>query len=259
MKIGLAQTNICWESKGSNLKRADGFIKQAANEGCDCIIFPEMFATGFSMDTTLTGESRNGETCKYLSDASKRHRTAILAGYALRKGEREEMYNCAAAFDSRGELTGEYAKIHLFSPGHEDSYYTPGKSPAVFDFAGVRASMFICYDLRFPEIFRKVASEVRIIFVIANWPSRRQDHWNILLKARAIENQCYIAGVNRSGKDGNSILYTGGSAVYGPAGKTVYLAGSSEELGIAEIAPERVDRIRNKFPVLKDMKKEMLI
>jgi predicted amidohydrolase len=129
-----------------------------------------------------------------------------------------------------------------------------GDNVTTFDIDGLPSSIFICYDLRFPEVFRKVAKQVQAIFVIANWPSERVEHWNALLKARAIENQCFIIGVNRTGIDGNGIHYSGSSCVIDPTGSFICSGGESEEYLVSDFDSAQVSKVRAQFPFLRDMR-----
>ena len=219
MKIALIQMDTAWESKTANYARAEKFFKKAAQEACDIIVFPEMFDTGFSMNISALSEDEKGETARVLSGLAKKYGLNVIAGFAAKTPGRKKAKNLAVVFDRSGSVIANYAKMRPFSFADEDKYFSAGNSSVVFSIEGVPASVFICYDLRFPEIFREVAREVRMIFVLANWPDTRKDHWETLLKARAIENQCFVIGVNRTGKDGNGIRYSGASHVYGPTGK----------------------------------------
>lgn len=252
MKIALIQMDIAWEKKAANLSRAAGLIKQARGEQADVAVLPEMFSTGFSMNVELLGETEDGESASFLSDEARRHCINVIAGLQLIEPGEGKGMNKAIIFDRKGELVSTFSKLHLFSPAGEDRHFTPGKSPVVFGLEGVSSSVFICYDLRFPEVFRKVAPDVACVFVIANWPASRGDHWTSLIKARAIENQCYVAGVNRTGIDGNGITYAGQSCVFGPVGEEVTSAGSGEEMLVAEIDPSMVEKTRSEFPFLRD-------
>lgn len=254
MKIAMVQLNILWEDKNSNLAKAELFIEQAAREKCDLAVFPEMFNTGFSMDVSAVVEAEDGKTGLFLSGLAKSYGINIAAGFAVRRTGEAKGRNTAAAYGRKGELLTSYTKIHPFSFANEDLYYTPGTDTVIFNIDGVPCSIFICYDLRFPEIFRKVAPEVKMIFVPANWPSERKEHWETLLKARAIENLCFIIGVNRTGRDGNGISYPGASQVFGPLGADICKGGETDELVICEVNPEEVSVVRSKFPFLKDMR-----
>jgi predicted amidohydrolase len=171
----------------------------------------------------------------------------------VKEHDKEKGRNIAVVYDRRGIRIAAYTKIHPFSFSGEDKYYIAGNDTVIFDIDGIPSSIFICYDLRFPEVFRKVAKNVQAIFVIANWPSSRKDHWEILLKARAIENQCFVIGVNRTGTDGNG-HYSGASHIFDPSGNGILFGNDKEEFLSGEINPSEVVEVRSKFPFLKDMR-----
>ncbi|MBI5665334.1 MAG: carbon-nitrogen family hydrolase [Nitrospirae bacterium] len=255
MKIALIQLNIAWESKRANFDKAELFVKKASHEKCDIVVFPEMFNTGFSMNVSAVAEDKDGETAAILSNMAQKNNINIIAGYSLKDVDNGKGNNIAAAYDRKGLLIASYTKIHPFSFAKEDQYYSAGNTTVIFDIEGMKASIFICYDLRFPEVFRNVAKEVQTIFVIANWPSSRREHWETLLKARAIENQCFVIGVNRTGKDGNDIQYPGSSFVFDPLGKEICSGNDVDELIICNINIHEVSEIRARFPFLKDMRR----
>ncbi len=250
MKLALIQLDIAWQDRDKNHQRALDFIKRAAELDCHVIIFPEMFTTGFSMDTSKIDDG--SETDSLLSGAAEKFGLYIIAGFPI-KGNNIAR-NIARVYDPGGRCIAEYTKIHPFSYLGEDKYFIAGNEIVIFDIEGIPSSVFICYDLRFPEIFRKVAGDVHLIFVIANWPSSRIEHWKALLRARAIENQCFVVGVNRTGRDGNGIHYPGCSCVYDPSGNILLTGNDSEEFLTIEIEPSEVQKVRKEFPFLRDMK-----
>jgi predicted amidohydrolase len=254
MKIALAQMDIEWEDKDKNLSKAENFIKKASESGCDIISFPEMFTTGFSMNVQEIGEPLSGESVKTLSGLAKDYDINIIGGVVVLPDGGNKGHNSSLVFDRNGCLLAEYIKNHPFSFANEDKFYEAGTNTGIFDVNGLLSSVFICYDLRFPELFRKVARQVQAIFVIANWPLSRKDHWETLLKARAIENQCFLIGVNRVGKDGNGIEYHGSSMIFDPSGNIPCRGGSGEHLLICEIDPEETNAVRAHYPFLRDMK-----
>lgn len=250
----MVQLNILWEDKKVNLAKAELFIEKAASQKCDLVVFPEMFNTGFSMNVQSIGEYEDGETGLFLSRLAKNYGINLIAGFAVRRAGEDKGSNIAVAYDRNGALLTRYTKIHPFSFAGEDLYYTAGTDTVVFKMDGVSCSIFICYDLRFPEVFRKVAPEVQMIFVPANWPAERKEHWESLLKARAIENQCFIVGVNRTGQDRNGHSYPGASHVFGPSGVDICCGGENDELVICEVNPEEVSELRSRYPFLNDMR-----
>ena len=253
MKIALVQLNIKWESKEANYKNAEEFIKIALREGCDIVILPEMFNTGFSMNVSSIAEE-DGRTHSVLSRLSKQYNMNLIAGFPIKSIHQEKAENIAVVYDRKGGLIARYSKLHPFSFAEEDKYYIAGADTVIFNVEGISASIFICYDLRFPEVFRRVAKDVQIIFIIANWPSSRKEHWETLLKARAIENQCFIVGVNRTGRDGNKIQYPGKSCIFDPSGKEICSGDNKKEFITCEINPQEVNEVRARFPFLKDMR-----
>lgn len=253
MKAALLQMDIAWEAKEENLAKAGELLRRAAKEGCDVAVLPEMFSTGFSMGAAPLAEEEDGPTAAFLSGLAGECSMNVIAGFAARGGFSVRR-NVAHVYGRDGRLLASYAKMHPFCLAGEHEHFAAGAGPVVFELDGVPSSVFICYDLRFPEDMRPVAREALVVFVIANWPSSRREHWGALLKARAIENQCFVGGVNRTGTDGNQIEYSGGSAVYGPMGEAVCSAGQGEELLLCEFDPASAQRVRKQYPFLEDMR-----
>lgn len=246
MKVALVQLDAAWEDEATNLGRLKQFARQAREGGCTLACFPEMCTTGFSMSTERLSSAR--VAAHRLSEIAKDAGVSMLAGYAALTADASPQ-NVACCFDATGVLQAEYAKMRLFPLAGEDAHFFPGHSPVVFDIDDVPVSTFICYDLRFAELFRLVADRVAIMFVLANWPAVRKAHWDTLLRARAIENQCFVVGVNRTGVDGNGIEYDGGSLVIAPTGDIVTQATDQAYVEVS-IDPWEVDRVRRAWPFL---------
>jgi predicted amidohydrolase len=251
LKIGLIELNTEWESREVNYDKALPLIELAASAGCDLVVLPEMFNSGFSMNIDLIGEDINGSANLFLSDSARRYRMNIIAGFPVKDKGKKKGRNIAAVYNREGIRIAEYAKIHPFSPLKEHLFYEPGTDTVIFSIDGIPSSVFICFDLRFPEVFRKVAKDVQMIYVIANWPSSRIDHWRTLLKARAIENQSFVIGVNRKGIDGNDIHYPGDSCIFNPIGEEIKLFQEAGDLLIGIIEPGDVINIRSRYPFLE--------
>jgi predicted amidohydrolase len=192
------------------------------------------------------------DTDRLLSALAARYGINIIGGFSVLSPSGTKGRNIARAYDRQGRTIASYTKARPFSLAGEDKYFEAGNAPVVFSVGGMPSSVFICYDLRFPELFRPVARRVKAVFVIANWPSSRVEHWTSLLRARAIENQCYVVGVNRTGTDGNGLSYPGVSCVFGPMGDLVLAGGEAEEILTAELDPAEVDRVRKEFPFLPE-------
>jgi predicted amidohydrolase len=252
MKVASIQLNIAWENKQENLKKAERFIKTAKGDDCDLVVFPEMFNTGFSMNVNAIAEQPNSNTTNALCELAKKYNINLIAGYAEKDSTKGK--NVALIIGREGEVNARYVKNHPFSVAKEHESFLSGNEQVVFEVDEIKSSIFICYDLRFPELFRKVAKDINIIFVIANWPEVRQPHWESLLKARAIENQCFIVGVNRIGTDGNDLVYGGGSHVFSPLGEDLSRGGKSQEYIVTDIDTSEVEAVRERFPFLQDMK-----
>ena len=253
VKIGMIQLDTAWHDKEANFAKAESLIRDASSAKCEIVVLPEMFNTGFSMEIEKIGEELLGKTSEFLARVAAEYEVAIVAGYPI-FGHEGKGRNAAIAVDERGNIVGTYFKMFSFSYANEHLYYDFGRTPIVFKIRGMSASIFICYDLRFPEVFRRVANSVECIFVIANWPSDRIGHWNSLLEARAIENQCYVIGVNRIGVDGNNLSYPGNSHAFSPSGKDIREGNSQDQLVLANIKLSEVARLRSEFPFLTDMR-----
>jgi len=254
MKIALIQLNSEWEDKQANYKRAAVHIERAADTSCHAAVLPEMFSTGFSMNVNRIAEEEQGETAAFLSAIAKKTGIHVIAGYSARSPGRSKGRNLAVVMDPAGRMAAKYDKIHPFSYLKEDQFYVPGERPVTFEIHGMPSSLFICYDLRFPEIFRMVAKKIQAVFILANWPAVREEHWVSLLKARAIENQCFVIAVNRTGQDGNGIVYSGASQIIDPLGQTVCSGNGETEFITGEVQPEKVEALRSEFPFLQDMR-----
>jgi predicted amidohydrolase len=257
MRIAGYQIDIAWHDRRSNLEKIRRYAYRAKEEGADLFILPEMCSTGFSMDTSVTAEPLTGPTPTLFRAIAVETGMYVVGGFALAGGEGRPR-NVSLAVDPRGCDLALYAKIHQIAILDEHNHYDPGSRPVTFSLNGTEAACFVCYDLRFPEIFRAVVDRCSLIIVIASWPASRQLHWDALIKARAIESQCYVVGVNRTGF-GGGLEFTGGSAVIDPLGNTLAHAGRDEGLVIADIAPAKVLEVRASMPFLKDRRPELAL
>lgn len=254
MKIGLTQMDIVWENKEKNMEKAKKLMEQASKQGVDLLIFPEMTLTGFTMHTALAGEEMLfSPTLKFFKEASKEYGLAIAFGFVEDFGG--EYYN-KFIIVSEGRIVYDYDKIHPFNYGEEGKHYIGGHEIKTTTLNQMRISGFVCYDLRFPDIFQAVADDADLIIVIANWPKERIAHWETLLRARAIETQCFVAGVNRVGK-GNGLEYVESSMLFDPFGERLTKAHSKQELQVVTIDAETVTNIRKQYPFREDRKEEL--
>lgn len=255
--LGL-QYDIVWENREENFAAVESHLRALSPLPApgSLLVLPEMFSSGFSMDVSRAADTTAAESEKFLSRLAQKHRLTVLGGIARRLPDGQGA-NEAVAFSSAGELLCRYRKIHSFSPGGEDQAYTAGSEIVIFPWNGFRVAPFICYDLRFPEVFRAASAAGADLFcVIANWPDRRQQHKTILLRARAIENQAFVLGLNRTGSDPNA-GYAGQSALIGPKGEFLAEAGSAPAFIRATITPETTADWRTTFPALHDRRTDL--
>ncbi|MDO5154547.1 MAG: carbon-nitrogen family hydrolase [Eubacteriales bacterium] len=254
MRVGVTQFDIAWENKAENQKRARTLMEEAKQQKVDLLVFPEMTLTGFSMNTKLLGEEMLlSPTLHFFKECSKQYDMAMMFGYVEEFGE--EYYN-KCMLVANGKVLMDYDKIHPFSYGDEGKHYVGGSKVKTATFMDMVVSGFVCYDLRFPELFQAVSEQAQAIFVIANWPKERVAHWEALLKARAIENQCYIVGVNRIGT-GNGLEYIESSMAFDPLGERLTKPDNKAPLQVVELQAEVVASIRKQFPFKQDRKKEL--
>ena len=254
MKIILAQTNIVWEDWNANVKNMEKVIIAAQNQDADIIAFPELTLSGFSMRVNRLAKYTAASKDLYSTLAVK-YNIAIAGGYIDCDSEGYGR-NCYSVHAADGTQVLDYQKIHPFSFGGENKYYRGGATIDVATVCGIETATFICYDLRFPEIFQIASRTAELIIVAANWPGIRASHWRTLLQARAIENQCYIAGVNRCGSDYN-VSYSGGSMIIAPDCTILSEAADGEQTICAEIQPVAVQDLRRRFPLKSDRCEEL--
>lgn len=250
MKIGLLQYSPVWEDKTASQQKINSMISQNESR-FDLLILPEMTLTGFTMNSKTMCEEREGESYNYFSQLAKKHSFDVFAG--IIENESGDYFNTLIHISKEGRLENYYRKIHPFSYSTENLYYQKGQSTVITNVCSVKTGLSICYDLRFPELYRQYGkARTEFIVNIANWPVTRIEHWRTLLKARAIENQCYVAGVNRVGDD-LKLHYNGYSSVYDPMGAELSSVENEQGVFVVDIDAEKVKEIRAKFPFLDDM------
>jgi predicted amidohydrolase len=257
MIVAGLQLDTVWEDPPASFARAELLAEAAVARGARLLALPEMFATGFSMEAAQVAAHADA-TRGFLADLAQRHGVFVLGGYATERPDSADPrpVNRANIFDPSGGEVLRYDKIHPFSYAGEDRHYAGGEEVATTRLDDLRVTVLICYDLRFPEPFRAAAAGTDLFVVIANWPAARRGHWSTLLTARAIEEQCYVLGVNRVG-DGDGLHYTGDSALLDPLGERI--DGLSEAAGVVagEVQPDRVRQLRARFTFLADRRPEV--
>ena len=252
LSITTIQTNIYWEDKMANLEMLEEKIT-GIKEKTEIVILPEMFSTGFSMKPEQLAETMEGETVQWMKKVAAKKKI-ILTGSIIIE-EKGKYYNRLVWMLPNGQ-SGIYDKRHRFGYAGEDHYYTAGTKRLIASVKGWKINLQVCYDLRFPVWARQQlqpeAPEYDVLIYVANWPERRSHAWKILLQARAIENQCYVVGVNRVGKDGNDIYYSGDSMIIDPLGEIRYTKKDEEDIVTIALDKTQLQTIREKLPFLKD-------
>lgn len=257
LTITIIQTNLHWENKAANLQMLEDKIN-AIPQATELVILPEMFSTGFSMNPAALAETMDGETVSWMKTIAIKNRI-ILTGSIIIK-ENDQFFNRLIWMLPNGEL-GFYNKRHRFGFAGEDKQYSAGSKRLIAAVKGWKINLQVCYDLRFPVWARQQllakdnhqpTPEYDLLINVANWPEKRSHAWKTLLCARAIENQCFVVGVNRVGKDGNGIYHSGNSMVIDPLGEVYYHLADEEDVFTITLQKETVDQTREKFPFWKD-------
>jgi len=249
VKVAAIQHDICWEDAPATRERVTPLIAQAASAGARLIALTEMFATGFSMHPEDISEDEGGPNEQFLLEQAALHDAHLVASIAQRGADGRYRNNAVLA--SPDGTVHRYAKIHPFSFAGEHEHYAAGDRYLTVDVDGLRVSVFVCYDLRFADEFWALALETDLYVVPANWPEPRREHWRALLRARAIENQAYVLGVNRVGSV-KGLEHVGDSAIIDPLGRTLAEASVGEAVLIADADVQVVKATRATFPFLPD-------
>ncbi len=253
MKIFCCQHDIVWENKEANHARVRELLAGVTIPPGSLVLLPELFSVGFSMEVARISEGDERETENFLAQTAQEMGIYLLGG-VVNLGADGRGRNQSVVFSPEGKLLARYSKMQPFSLGGELKHYTPGDETVSFDWQGCVVAPFICYDLRFPEIFRTAVKRGAQFFpVIANWPITRIQHWVTLLQARAIENQAYVAGVNRTGRDPR-YNYCGRSIIVNPHGEIIADAGLEEGVISADLDLAGLLTWRAEFPALRDMR-----
>jgi len=252
MRVVLGQLGIEWEDKEASLKKAGKMIENASRAGGDIILFPEMTCTGFSMDLEKIGEpEESSQTVASMQKMARQYHIAVGFGWSsLGEGSDGKGKNQFTLVDASGKKLAEYCKLHPFSYGRESLYYEKGKEIVTVPFMGRTVGLFICYDLWFPEIFQIAARKADILFIIANWPASRIVQWEILLRARAVETQSYVVGVNCFGEQGGA-FYSGSSMAVDAMGNVIGEICNCEGILVCDL-DDRAWHLRGKFALVHD-------
>ena len=247
MKVALIQTELHWENPEANRNHFEELIN-AITEKVDLIVLPEMFSTGFTMNPTKVAESMSDKTIHWMKSIAKLKTSAIVGSLVIR--ENEHYYNRLVFVFPSGEIK-KYDKKHLFTLAGEDRIYTAGNEKLIVEYLDFKICLLICYDLRFP-VFSRNTEDYDALIYVANWPKLRINAWDILLKARAVENQCFAIGVNRIGTDNNNHEYVGHSQIVDFLGNHVLEPQETEDVFIANLDKKDMLEIRKKLDFLAD-------
>lgn len=254
MKIALIQLNIEWENQEANYAKVKKLIGEAKKKGAELVCLPELFSTGVTMNASKFAEKIDGKTCQFLSEQAKTNKIFLLGTFIGENPDKLPL-NTVVIYSPAGKLVGKYNKNHVFTFGNEHKSYSNGDGINVFKIGSFSIAPFICYDLRFPEIFRIAIDMGANVFIIpANWPNPRKEHWVTLLKARAIENQSFVIGINRC-SNSPDLSFFGSSMIVSPRGEIISEADDKEQIVIGEIKAEEASEWRAKFTALKDRRK----
>jgi len=253
LRFTLVQTALYWEDKKANLSVLEKKVNDL-NEATHVVILPEMFSTGFSMKPKLLSETMEGESVNWMKRLAAEKKVIVTGSLIIE--EDGHYFNRLIWMLPNGQL-GYYDKRHLFAYAEEDKHYTAGSKRLIASVNGWKINLQVCYDLRFPVWARQKFDEDKnfeydVLIYVANWPQRRSTAWKTLLQARAIENQCYVIGVNRVGEDGNGVYHSGDSMVVDPLGEILYHKEKEEDVFTIELSKQNLQTVREKFPFWKD-------
>ncbi len=258
MRVSLIQMAVSFGRPQENFARVLQLLNQAVQEEPDVIVLPEMWNTGYALsDLAQLSDKEGQKTQELLSQFVREHKVALVAG-SVAVQEAGQFFNRTYVYGKDGQLLSSYDKVHLFGLMAEDQYLTAGQQESHFELAGVKASNVICYDIRFPEWLRTLMADgAQILFVVAEWPQARMEQWEILLKARAVENQTFVVAVNRVGDDPDN-HFNGHSLIINPLGQVILQASDDQEgIFTADLDLTQVDQTRGHIPVFDDRKPEL--
>lgn len=250
MRIAAVQHDIVWEDREANFERLAPQVTRAVGAGAELVLLTETFSTGFSM-TPGIGEPEGGPSARFLADQAAEHGVWV-AGTCPEIADGEELpYNSFVLAGPDG-TTHRYRKLHPFTHAGEHERFRAGEKPVTVQVGGLRITPFICYDLRFADVFWRAAAETDVYLVPANWPSPRRAHWQTLLQARAIENQAYVVGCNRVGTAGDGTEHVGDTRIVSPMGELLGTAAGVETIVLADVDAAEVTATRDRLRFLAD-------
>ena len=250
MRIAAIQHDIVWEDRDANFERLAPQVAQAVGTGAELVLLTETFSTGFSM-TPGIGEPEGGPSAQFLQERAAEHGVWVAGSCPEVAPDGQLPYNSFVLAGPDGTVH-RYRKLHPFTHGGEHERFRAGEKPVTVEVGGLRVTPFVCYDLRFADVFWSAALDTDVYLVTANWPAARRLHWQTLLQARAIENQAYVVGCNRVGTAGDGTEHTGDSRIVSPMGELLATAAGVETVLVADVDPAEVAATRERLQFLAD-------
>ena len=250
MRFAVVQHDIVWEDRAANFARLAPLVARAAGAGAEFVLLSETFSTGFSM-TPGIGEPEGGPSAQFLQEQAAEHGVWVAGSCPEVAPDGELPYNSLVLAGPDGTVH-RYRKLHPFTHGGEHERFRAGEKPVAVEVGGLRVTPFICYDLRFADVFWSAALDTDVYLVTANWPAARRLHWQTLLQARAIENQAYVVGCNRVGTAGDDTEHTGDSRIVSPMGELLATAAGVETVLVADVDPAEVAATRQRLQFIAD-------
>ena len=250
MRFGVVQHDIVWEDRDANYARLAPMVARAAGAGAEFVLLSETFSTGFTM-TPGMGEPEGGPSAQFLQSQAAEHGVWVAGSCPEVAPDGDLPYNSLVLAGPDGTVH-RYRKLHPFTHGGEHERFRAGEKPVTVEVGGLRVTPFVCYDLRFADVFWSAALDTDVYLVTANWPAARRLHWQTLLQARAIENQAYVVGCNRVGTAGDGTEHTGDSRIVSPMGELLATAAGVETVLVADVDPAEVAATRERLQFLAD-------
>jgi len=247
LTISLVQSKLVWQQPQANCTHISKALLEH-NTNTDLIVLPEMFNSGFTLDAMKVAESMDGETVNWMQELATEHQAAVTGSLVIR--ENQQNFNRMVIAFPDGNLKW-YDKKHLFRMAKEQERYSAGSKRVIVNWQGWRIALYVCYDLRFP-VWCRNQNDTDLMLFVASWPAVRSYPWQTLLKARAMENLCYVCGVNRIGTDANGVEYQGDSGVLDMAGHDICQLNDRDTIQTVRLSAENLNQFRNKFPAHLD-------
>ncbi|MDC3415962.1 carbon-nitrogen family hydrolase [Aquibacillus salsiterrae] len=257
LKVALCQIDIAFGDPKANFKKVEAFFQQIEKD-VDIVVLPELWTTGYDLTRLDEIADQDGQASfAYISQLAKKYQVHVVAGSIAKRLSDTDVTNTLFVVNREGKVVKEYSKAHLFRLMDEEKHLIEGNDNGLFELENTLSAGVICYDIRFPEWIRtQMLADTKVLYVVAEWPKPRIDHWRALLISRAIENQCYVVACNRVGADPNN-EFGGHSIIVGPWGEIIAEANDEETILYGEIEPDKVDEVRSTIPIFTDRRPDI--